>query len=346
MISAELDIQSIDPLLDILFPDLPDDIQTLINADPSCAAEFLPTLRTSHLSYITDPQTESNLQQEDTEVTAKLQTTVHSYYPKLISGSSALAQFHVQFSTFSQLVNDFYTQEFEYLDHHLTISSNTQSANESDSDSILILKNLDKLQDVLELPTLTQACINNGYYTEALDLYNQLTRLKTPLITPSLPSLLEKLHLRLLRLLREPLKLPTLLKVISHLRRLNLKNLAQLYLVSRHHHIRSLLAEHEDSLLQYIEVFREHVFITVVGFRSVFPDAGDQLVSSFLKAMVKQLTERVALEEEKNGVNENADWRVQLGYCAISLGRIGAEFLPQVVIQQQRELSGPSEVIA
>ena len=115
---------------------------------------------------------------------------------------------------------------------------------------------------------------------------------------------------QLLRLLRETVKLPILIKVVSYLRRMKPfqglddvdRQLEQLYLVSRLQYIRTLLSSleplkkqsPETYLKRYIEVFREHVFVTIVGFRSVFPESlsshtkkgsestpGERLIGSF-----------------------------------------------------------------
>lgn len=91
-----------------------------------------------------------------------------------------------------------------------------------------MLKNLEKIQDILELPNLVLACVNNGYYAEALDLaahsarlskrYNQVHIVQN--IQAQVDDALKTMTVQLLQLLRESVKLPTLIKVVSYLRRL------------------------------------------------------------------------------------------------------------------------------
>lgn len=405
---------STDPLLDILLPDLPDHIQQLISSStpttPNSVLEFLPSLRSSNLTVITSPETESKLEEERKEITQQLQDVAQASYPKFISGSAALSAFKDQFSTFKSTAQEFYESEFSYLDNDIlhfssllslegdedieldsTTTTNSKegvaAARSGNAEAIILLKNLDKIQDMLELPMLTLACVNNGYYTEALDLANHTNRL---LLRYSSIKVIQDIHqqveealktmlVQLLRLLRETVKLPALIKVMSYLRRMQPfqsapdvnRQLQQLYLVSRLQYVRTLLStlnplkrqSPETYLKRYIEVFREHVFVTVVGFRSVFPEslssgshyqsssssttsssstispeakspssyAGERLISSFLRTLVDELHETVAKispfisdESVRSGL-----W-LQVSYCSQSLGRVGGDFWPTI----------------
>lgn len=389
-------LASVDPLLDILLPDLPQDIQSLIVssacADDSIAHNpafsFLPTLRSSNLSILTNAETENKVEKEQADVTSKLQNVVQSSYPKFISGSTSLASFDSQFKQFKVDVKEFYDIEFIYLDNdiqHFSKTLNQQNGVTDDaetdsqqaftvktftdnSEAIVLLKNLDKVQDMLELPTLTLACINNGYYTEALDLANHTNRLYTRYsnikviqdIQCQVEDALKKMLIQLLRLLRETVKLPTLIKVVSYLRRMKPfqgsnnvnRQLEQLYLVSRLQFIRTLLSSleplkkqsPETYLKRYIEVFREHVFVTIVGFRSVFPESlpsqtketpestsGERLIGSFLRTLVNEMRETVAETSQfiADESTRSSLW-LQVSYCSQSLGRVGGDFWPMI----------------
>lgn len=393
---------SVDPLFDILLSELPYHIQTLINTSNNQTTEsalsVLPTLRSSNLSTITSPETEFELEKEQGAITQQLQEIAQASYPKFISGSAALSSFNEQFGTFKKTAQEFYESEFSYLDndiqHFSTLlpldandsldsgkASEGTSARSGNAESIVLLKNLDKIQEMLELPTLTLACVNNGYYTEALDLASHANRLLLRFnnikvikdIHTQVEAALKTMLVQLLRLLRETVKLPTLIKVMSYLRRMQPfqsapdvnRQLQQLYLVSRLQYIRTLLStldplkrqSPEVYLKRTIEVFREHVFVTVVGFRSVFPEslststsapngtgssgsaheksgassAGERLISSFLRTLVDELHQTIT-EISPFIADETARsslW-LQVSYCSQSLGRVGGDFWPTI----------------
>lgn len=172
---------------------------------------------------------------------------------------------------------------------------------------------------------------------------------------------LKSMTVQLLQLLRESVKLPTLIKVVSYLRRippfssrgpgLVTHQLQHLFFFSRLQYIRSLLESLEPLkrqspdmyLKRYVELFREHVFVTVVGFRSVFPDtqlagerappsatrASDNLVAAFVRALVgdfHQTVTDIAPFIGDDGARSSL-W-LQVLYCSKSLGRVGADFWP------------------
>ena len=170
----------------------------------------------------------------------------------------------------------------------------TQNKDNS-SESVILLKSLDKVQDVLELPSFALACVRNGYYSEALDLASHTRRLKMRYnniriiddIQNELDHVMEIMMVQLLKLLRRQAKPATLIKVISYLRRMSpfmtyanpTPQLQQLYLASRLHFIRTQLSTlqplkqtPDKYLKRYIEVYRELVYPTIVSFRSIFPD--------------------------------------------------------------------------
>lgn len=273
-------------------------------------------------------------------------------------------------------------------------------------DAVILLKNLETIQDILELPSLIQACVNNGYYAEALDLaahtsrlskrYNQVHVIQD--IQDQVDDAIKSMTVQLLQLLRESVKLPTLIKVVSYLRRvppfstrnsnssttalsafsnssnshdLVTRQLQHLFLFSRLQYIRTLLdsldplkRQSPDMYLKrYVEVFREHVFVTVVGFRSVFPDTqlsalesdlaalsppsssetpstnktaaaprskiSDNLIASFIRSLVSDFYNTINdiapfIDDEST---RSSLW-LQISYCSKSLGRVGADFWP------------------
>jgi hypothetical protein len=89
-----------------------------------------------------------------------------------------------------------------------------------------LLANHDRLLDILEMPSLVSTCVKNGYFSEAIQLSTHVKRLATlhytnvPLVqelAAQVDVAMKEMTARLIGLLREPLKLPSALKVQSPL---------------------------------------------------------------------------------------------------------------------------------
>lgn len=87
-----------------------------------------------------------------------------------------------------------------------------------------LLANHDRLLDILEMPSLVSTCVRNGYFSEAIQLSTHVKRLATlhytnvPLVqelAAQVEIAMSEMTVRLISLLREPLKLPSALKVCS-----------------------------------------------------------------------------------------------------------------------------------
>lgn len=87
-----------------------------------------------------------------------------------------------------------------------------------------LLANHDRLLDILEMPSLVSTCVKNGYFSEAIQLSTHVKRLATlhytnvPLVqklAAQVEAAMNEMTGRLIGLLREPLKLPSALKVDS-----------------------------------------------------------------------------------------------------------------------------------
>ncbi|ANB15564.1 Cog8p [Sugiyamaella lignohabitans] len=321
---------------------------------------------------------------------------------QFISGSRAVRDLTLAFDEFQEKLEQ--AEEKLPVQHDLShlvgggddTSSNTNinspgnsnsSVGANSSDDVLLLRNLEKIQDILELPSLTLTCVRNGFYSEALDLASHARRLGIRFnnikiiqkVQEETEQIMKVMLLQLLKLLRETAKLPTLVKIISYLRRMQPiqslptaeanRQLHHLYISSRLHFIRnqwetlSPLKQSPDKYLKrYIEVYREHVFATVGGFRTIFPQndlsqSGDstshqstvtggpasssiaskststtsRLLGEFLRTTVAEL--EAAIKSVGPLVTDKATraslW-LQLAYCSQSLGRVGGEFWPLV----------------
>ncbi|KAK9456743.1 oligomeric Golgi complex subunit 8 [Dipodascopsis uninucleata] len=279
-----------DPLLDVLRKYLPKNVAEKVEVDgrlQSTALSYLQELRTVSVS---DLVIESNkLALEGQNLDKEFTKLAVESRPHLISTSETLQSFTTHYKLLSQSV-PLLTEVVPELESN---ASKFKPVNDRQA-SATLLSNVDKILDILELPSLVLTCIRSGYYAEALDLVGHVRRLGIryknvkviEMIQKEVDDALLEMTTLLLRLLRENVQLPTAIKVISYLRRLqpfqNSPNptleLQYIYLLSRSIHLRSQLSSLEPMksipekyLKRYIEFFREYVFSAIVGFRSIFP---------------------------------------------------------------------------
>src|SRR6185312_11697171 len=112
--------------------------------------------------------------------------------------------------------------------------------------------NYNNLVDILEIPQLVDACVQDGAYSEAMDLSAYVTRLLSKY--PTIPVIqqidqcvkrsIQQMLSKLVALLSEPINLPVCLKAIGYLRRMEVFDEAELrlvFLLSRDAYFQSLL---------------------------------------------------------------------------------------------------------
>jgi hypothetical protein len=355
-----------DPLLDILIQAVPEDKLSISSYDFQGYLEHLRRL----------PQDSIASEKEHLETSSKsIKTTLVSLTKKsqqqFIASARAVSELGNAFDKFQQTVDSLNEKvpNVEHEIHHVK----QLKAEPDNNGTIVLLRNLDKIQDILELPSLTLACVRNGLYSEALDLASHCRRLgiryKNINIIQQIQLETEKVMktmlLQLVKLLRETTKLPTLIKIVSYLRRMQpfqsaphaTRQLQQLFLVSRLAYIRSqwsilapLKQTPEKYVKRYLEVYREHVFATVGGFDTIFPvddqssstrieanssradiQVKEQLMAEFLRATVQEL--RQTMDQVSPLITDKSArsslW-LQMAYCSQSLGRVGAEFWPTI----------------
>ncbi|CAG8834147.1 35030_t:CDS:1 [Gigaspora margarita] len=161
-----------------------------------------------------------------------------------------------------------------------------------------ILECHDNLLEILEIPQLMDTCVRNGLYSEAMDLSAHVARLVSKYSTIPLIQRIERdvkqtmqlMLSKLITLLSQQIKLPSCLKVIGYLRRMEAFDEAELrlvFLLSRDAYLRSLIRtidkEKKDPiyyLKKYIDIFRENFFDIVTQYRAIFSDEGGGLSST------------------------------------------------------------------
>ncbi|WVQ77789.1 hypothetical protein IAR50_007479 [Cryptococcus sp. DSM 104548] len=216
----------------------------------------------------------------------------------------------------------------------------------------LIQEHQDKLLDLLEIPQLMETCVRNGYYQEAMELLSHSRSLSERYkdislvqdVVKEVDNVLQLMLAQLLTLLREPVKLPSLVKAVSFLRRLEAideTELALVFIASRYRNYRAQLVHIERDkgdavryLRKYIDLFREYVYDIVAQFTTIFLDSPESLphVTAFASQAV---TELVALVHSyvprlSSDSASMSSILIQLGYCVMSFSRVGLEFAPLI----------------
>lgn len=247
----------------------------------------------------------------------------------------------------------------------------------AEKSSSAILYDMDRIMDILELPTLASACVQSGHYGECVEIASYVRQLATWYSGVSLIVCVEKelkreIHtmiVSLVRLLNTDLKQSHIVKIITYLRRIapfQQKNdtegansefsqmddeiLERILLKSRYQFIIGELEvlkplcktnTREKYLKRCIEVLREHCFLNILTFQSIFgtPEgaAGKKmhlLVYSFVKALILQLCrifkQQIPLLPDQSSTD---GLFFQLVYCCQSVGRVGGDFTPIILTQ-------------
>ncbi|ODV95538.1 hypothetical protein PACTADRAFT_50248 [Pachysolen tannophilus NRRL Y-2460] len=182
----------------------------------------------------------------------------------------------------------------------LPLSDGVSNGNNNGSNMSLsvLLKNMDSIMDILELPSLTSACVKAGHYSESLEIAAHSRRLSIrysdiKLITKieqDINAEISSMIVGLIRLLKTDLKQSSILKIMSYLKRINPfhnesndnnndKELKLIFLQSRFFYIMNELnvlkpLKQSNSIEKYlkrcIEVIREYGFSTIITYENIF----------------------------------------------------------------------------
>lgn len=176
-----------------------------------------------------------------------------------------------------------------------SIIANIKSNDFKNDNLSVVLSNMDQIQNILELPSLTAECIKNGHYSEALEISSYTRRLairfpESDLIKEVENGIKKEMDMMLtglIRLLRTNLKQSSMVKIVSYLRRIQPFNqmdnsdeqLKRIFLHSRYQFIKlelsSLVPLKKNHLTEKyckrsIEVVREFCFGTIMTFKNIF----------------------------------------------------------------------------
>lgn len=224
--------------------------------------------------------------------------------------------------------------------------------------SVMLSKHT-QLLEILEIPQVMDTCVRNSYHDEALELAAFVKRLENkhediPIIKSIAVEVEDCLKLMLNQLfqqLKSNIQLPTCLKVVGYLRRMNIftdHELRLRFLQARDSWFQTTLSAipTEDGykhIMKTIELSRVHLFDIITQFKAVFPEddspakrdpdrpSESGIFHCWVNEKIWQFVHTLEADLAK-GVGGHMDSIInQCMYFGLSFSRIGADFRPILV---------------
>ncbi|KZT22621.1 Dor1-domain-containing protein [Neolentinus lepideus HHB14362 ss-1] len=273
----------------------------------SSKVSFSSPTTTSYLSHLTTLPLDTllseptSLSSTSAQLTNALTTLCHTNYKTFLS-------LHSTTNTLSDTLSSVTSSLTSLISDALpALETSTRSFGESSKSVLserrktsLVLDQYDKLHDLLEIPSLVESCVRNGYFQEALDLSAHTNTLAKRF--PDIPIIVDvkaevdiairSMLAQLLSTLREQAKLPALFKSVNFLRRMGIleeDELALAFLSSRMVYLKASFESVETEkkgidgvnkdrdresyaryLRKYIDVWREGVYDLVTQYTTIF----------------------------------------------------------------------------
>lgn len=308
----------------------------------STAADYLDRLISLPLASL--QKEPSSISSEASTVEAELTNLCYREYSTFISVYKSSTAIQTAFTDFDSSLDQLLDAVPDLEQACRQFSKQTSGLSSARTRAVLVKDHQEKLSNVLELPHLLETCIRNGYYQEAVELIDHSKRMSSKYpdagivkdVAKEVESVSQLMISQLLALLREPVKLPTLVKSIGFLRRIAVFDESTLSYVF----INSRLANFRDQLVQlerqrsepvmyvrkYIDAFRENVYDIVSQYSAIFEDP--QLIDAFASHCVEDLLHLLSTYIPRLSGDSAAfsSILVQLGYCAQSFARVGLDF--------------------
>ncbi|ORY27676.1 Dor1-like family-domain-containing protein [Naematelia encephala] len=313
------------------------------------APDFADTPSSSYIDHLVSLPLDKLLKEpslissEATTVETELVNLCYREYSTFISVHKCSAAVQSAFDDFEGSLGRLLNSVPSLEDECRSFAKSTQGIQTVRGRAALVLEHQDKLLDLLEIPHLMETCVRNGYYQEAMELAAHAEDLKkrcnvslTDDVAKEVDGVVQLLLAQLLAILRDPVKLPTLVKAVTFLRRLGYfseEELGLVFLTSRLHNFRVQLSTVERErgepvryVRRYIDLFREHVYDIISQFTAIFGES--QHLSSFAAQCVSDLAQLITtyIPRISSDAASLSSILVQLGYCALSFSRVGLDF--------------------
>lgn len=323
---------------------------TSVDVSSSSASSYLDYLQSLPLPELL--RQPSFISVETSTVESDLTNLCFREYPTFISVHRCSSAVKSAFDDFSDSLEKLIGSMPALEDECQTFSSSTSKIQRIRSKASLVQEHQDKLLDLLEIPQLMETCVRNGYYQEAMELLDHSRTISQRYkdvvlvqdVVREVEGVLQLMLTQLLSLLREPIKLPALIKTVTFLRRLHAldeNELALVFISSRYRNFKAQLAYIERDkadpvryLRRYIDLFREHVYDLIAQFTTIFLDSPNTAIhiASFASQVVSELVNlvRTCVPQLSADAASMSSILIQLGYCAMSFTRVGLDFAPLI----------------
>lgn len=323
---------------------------TSVDVSSSSASSYLDYLQSLPLPELL--RQPSFISVETSTVESDLTNLCFREYPTFISVHRCSSAVKSAFDDFSDSLEKLIGSMPALADECQTFSSSTSKIQRIRSKASLVQEHQDKLLDLLEIPQLMETCVRNGYYQEAMELLDHSRTISQRYkdvvlvqdVVREVEGVLQLMLTQLLSLLREPIKLPALIKTVTFLRRLHAldeNELALIFISSRYRNFKAQLAYIERDkadpvryLRRYIDLFREHVYDLIAQFTTIFLDSPNTAIhiASFASQAVSELVNlvRTCVPQLSADAASMSSILIQLGYCAMSFTRVGLDFAPLI----------------
>ena len=327
-----------------------DDLKTRLSSPD--ITQYLTHLTSLSLPEILHEPT--TLASEASQLTNSLTSLCHTEYPTFLSLHKSSSVLSNTLSSLSSSLTSLIDVIPSLEAQTRQFSAETQAIQETRTKARQVLTHHDALVDILDVPSLIDTCVRNGYYQEAMDLSAHAQRLAERM--PDLPIIqdvaAEAAHAmrlmlaQLLTLLREPAKLPALFKAVSFLRKMGTfdeRELALVFITSRLVHLNNVLngiekerIDHARYIRRYVDAWREGVSDTATQFATIFLERVPSeeilielryLLSTLTRHMLDDLLSvlRTHLSQVEDATSLSA-LLTQLTHCSVALSRAGLDF--------------------
>ncbi|EIM83195.1 Dor1-domain-containing protein [Stereum hirsutum FP-91666 SS1] len=327
------------------------------------AARYLSHLTTLPLStLLSEPP---SLSSTSSQLTNALTTLCTSSYPTFLALHSSTTSLSTSLSAFSNSLSSLLSTLPLLESSSTSFSAESKTVQAERKAFTLVLSQSPTLHSILDIPLLTDLCIHNNLYNEALDLHAHASALalKYPEVEvvrdvkAEVDGAIRGLVCNLLGMLSEPgVKLPALWKAVGILKRMDVlgeEELAVAFLSGRGacvegalNGVRSGLEGEEGKekwvryMKKYVDVWREGLHDLITQFSTIFlssPSTSPSTPSQFIQSLLPTFTSHtlkthllptlhLSLPHIAHDPSSLTALLSQLNYCAASFARVGLDF--------------------